>query len=164
MPIDGSPDLVEQEYVDDTMIFCQYDSNTLDRLQSTLSVFCCASGALINWHNSSGFVVGVDDVCTWGEHQGFTWVASGQTRRYLGFHVGLEISPRQQFEPVLASIRRKLCHWASMHLSLAGRALVVNQVLLATAWLTTSCWTLYPQALSRLRRLVRNFFRWYSRY
>ncbi|MCO5566867.1 hypothetical protein L7F22_020550 [Adiantum nelumboides] len=36
MPIDGSPDLVVQEYVDDTMIFCQYDSDTLDRLQSTL--------------------------------------------------------------------------------------------------------------------------------
>ncbi|MCO5580780.1 hypothetical protein L7F22_034651 [Adiantum nelumboides] len=44
-----------------------------------------------------------------------------------------------------------------MHLSLAGRASVVNQVLLATAWFTTSCWTLYPKALSRLRRLVRNF-------
>ncbi|MCO5581793.1 hypothetical protein L7F22_035682 [Adiantum nelumboides] len=44
-----------------------------------------------------------------------------------------------------------------MHLSLAGRTLGVNQVLLATAWFTTSCWTLYSQALSRLRRLVRNF-------
>ncbi|MCO5609834.1 hypothetical protein L7F22_064066 [Adiantum nelumboides] len=157
MPIDGSPDLVEQEYVDDTMIFCQYDSDFLDRLKSTLSVFCCASGSLINWHKSSGFVNGVDDVCTWGKHQGFTWVALGQTCRYLGFHVGMEVSLWQQFEPVLASIRRKLCHWASMHLSLAGRALVVNQVLLATAWFTTSCWTLYPQALSRLRCLVRNF-------
>ncbi|MCO5597441.1 hypothetical protein L7F22_051519 [Adiantum nelumboides] len=157
MPVDASPDLVEQEYVDDTMIFCQYDSDTLDRLQFTLSVFCCASGSLINWHKSSGFVVGVDDVCTWGDQQGFTWVAPGQTCRYLGFHVGLDVSPRQQFEPVLASIRRKLYHWASMHLSLTGRALVVNQVLLATAWFTTSCWTLYPQALSRLRRLVRNF-------
>ncbi|MCO5559153.1 hypothetical protein L7F22_012746 [Adiantum nelumboides] len=115
------------------------------------------NGSLINWHKSSGFVVGVDKVCTWGEHQGFTWVGPGQTCRYLGFHVGLEVSPRQQFELVLASIQRKLCHWASMHLSLAGRALVVNQVLLATAWFTTSCWTLYPQALSRLRRLVCNF-------
>ncbi|MCO5558694.1 hypothetical protein L7F22_012280 [Adiantum nelumboides] len=124
MPIDASPDLVEQEYVDDTMIFCH--------------------GSLINWHKSSGLVVGVDDVCTWGEHQGFTWVALGQTCRYLGFRAGLDVSPRQQFEPVLASIRRKLCHWASMYLSLAGRALVVNQVLLATAWFTTSCWTLYP--------------------
>ncbi|MCO5613084.1 hypothetical protein L7F22_067358 [Adiantum nelumboides] len=41
MPIDGSPDLVEQEYVDDTMIFCQYDSDTLDRLQSTLCFLLC---------------------------------------------------------------------------------------------------------------------------
>ncbi|MCO5560715.1 hypothetical protein L7F22_014333 [Adiantum nelumboides] len=79
------------------------------------SVFCCASGSLINWHKSSGFLVGVDDVCTWGEHQGFTWVAPGQPCRYLGFHVGLEVSPRQQFEPVLASIRRKICHWAILH-------------------------------------------------
>ncbi|MCO5610320.1 hypothetical protein L7F22_064556 [Adiantum nelumboides] len=30
MPVDASPDLVEQEYVDDTMIFCQHDSDTLD--------------------------------------------------------------------------------------------------------------------------------------
>ncbi|MCO5600520.1 hypothetical protein L7F22_054633 [Adiantum nelumboides] len=47
MPIDGFLDLAEQEYVDDTMIFCQYESDTLDRLQSSLSVFCCVSGSLI---------------------------------------------------------------------------------------------------------------------
>ncbi|MCO5598489.1 hypothetical protein L7F22_052586 [Adiantum nelumboides] len=126
MPIDGAHDLLEQEFVDDAMIFCQYVSDTLERLQSTLFVVCCASGSLINWHKSSGFVIGVDDVCRWGEHQGFTWVALGLTCRYLGFYVGLE-------------------------------GLVVNQVLLATTWFTTSCWTLYPRALSRVRRLVRNF-------
>ncbi|MCO5581581.1 hypothetical protein L7F22_035469 [Adiantum nelumboides] len=88
MPIDGSPDLVEQEYVDEIMIFCQYDSDTLDRLHSTLYVFCCASGSLINWQKSSGLVVGVDDVCTRGEHQGFTWVSPRQICRYLGFSCG----------------------------------------------------------------------------
>ncbi|MCO5569762.1 hypothetical protein L7F22_023477 [Adiantum nelumboides] len=36
MPIDGYPDLVEQEYVDDTMISSQYESDTLDTFQSTL--------------------------------------------------------------------------------------------------------------------------------
>ncbi|MCO5575683.1 hypothetical protein L7F22_029487 [Adiantum nelumboides] len=41
MLIDGFPDLVEQEYVDDTMIFCHYDSDTLDRLQSTLCFLLC---------------------------------------------------------------------------------------------------------------------------
>ncbi|MCO5600623.1 hypothetical protein L7F22_054738 [Adiantum nelumboides] len=41
MHVDASPNLVEQEYVDDTMIFCQYDSDTLDRLQSTLCFLLC---------------------------------------------------------------------------------------------------------------------------
>ncbi|MCO5608978.1 hypothetical protein L7F22_063197 [Adiantum nelumboides] len=61
MPVDGSPDLQEQVYVDDTMLFCQYAPDTLDRRQSTLSGFSCASGSLINWHKSSGFVAGLDN-------------------------------------------------------------------------------------------------------
>ncbi|MCO5602610.1 hypothetical protein L7F22_056744 [Adiantum nelumboides] len=54
MPVDGYCDLLEQEYVDDTMLFSQYAPDTLDRLQSALSVFGCVSGSLINWHKSSG--------------------------------------------------------------------------------------------------------------
>ncbi|MCO5589318.1 hypothetical protein L7F22_043284 [Adiantum nelumboides] len=47
MPIEGSPDLLEQEYVDDTMLFCQYGPDILDSLRSALFAFCCASGSLI---------------------------------------------------------------------------------------------------------------------
>ena len=68
------------------------------------------------------------------------------------------MTPAQQFTPVLDSIRRKLSHWSGCHLSLAGRrALVVNQVLLATAWYIASCWMLHPGVIARLRRLVRNY-------
>ncbi|MCO5614189.1 hypothetical protein L7F22_068470 [Adiantum nelumboides] len=84
MPIDRPPDLLEQEYVDDTMLFCQYVPDTLDRLKSALSLFCCASRFLINWDKSSGFVVGLDDVCQWEKQQGLTWLALGQTSRYVG--------------------------------------------------------------------------------
>ncbi|MCO5597351.1 hypothetical protein L7F22_051427 [Adiantum nelumboides] len=38
MLVDGSPDHMEQEYVEDTMLICKYEPYTLDRLQSTLSV------------------------------------------------------------------------------------------------------------------------------
>lgn len=44
-----------------------------------------------------------------------------------------------------------------MHLSLADRALVVNQVLLATAWYIASCWMLHPTVMSHLKRLKHNF-------
>ncbi|MCO5570946.1 hypothetical protein L7F22_024676 [Adiantum nelumboides] len=48
--------------------------------------------------------------------------------------VGLDVTPEQQFSPDMQSMRRKLCYWSSQHLSLAGRALVANQVLLASVW------------------------------
>ena len=66
-------------------------------------------------------------------------------------------SLQQQFEPVLHCIRRKLCHWSSRHLSLAGRALVANQVILASVWYIASCWMLHTGIMHQLRRLVRNF-------
>ncbi|MCO5591744.1 hypothetical protein L7F22_045736 [Adiantum nelumboides] len=83
MPV--SPDLLEQEYVNDTMLFYQYAPDTLDSLQSALLVFCCASGSLINWHKSSGFVVGLGDICRWVERQGFIWLDPSQKWRYLNF-------------------------------------------------------------------------------
>eukprot|EP00250_Pteridium_aquilinum_P031185 c4320_g1_i1 orf=275-559(+) len=71
------------------------------------------------WNESFGFLVGVDVTCTWGTEFGFAWLHPGQTRKYLGFQVGPETTPAQQFAPVLASIRRKLSHWSAAHLSLA---------------------------------------------
>lgn len=78
----------------------------------------------------------------------------GQSCRYLGFQIGIDISPTQQFALVLASIRKKLTH---AHLSLVGRALVVNHVLFATTWYTVSCWMLHSKVLSQLRRPLHNF-------
>ena len=89
--------------------------------------------------------------------EGFTWLRPGQTCRYLGFQVGLDITPQQQFAPVLQSLRRKLCHWSSQHLSLAGWVLVANQVLLGSVWYIASCWMLHRGVMRQVRRLIRNF-------
>ena len=70
----------------------------------------------------------------------FQWIPPGTSVRYLGCHVGLELSAEQQIAPLLLSIRRKLVFWSSARLSLAGRVVVANQVLLATMWYITSCW------------------------
>ena len=55
--IDGSRDLLDQEYVDDTLLFCDFAPHALDSLRIGISIFCCGSGARINWHKSLGFVV-----------------------------------------------------------------------------------------------------------
>ena len=140
-----------------TLLLTEFSAANLDRVRGLIDRFCIASGARGNWNKSSGIPIGTNAHCDWGVADGFTWLQPGQTCRYLGFQIGLDVTPEQQFAPVLVSIRKKLCHWSSCHLSLAGRALVVNQVLLATAWYIASCWMLHPGVISRLRRLVRNY-------
>ena len=135
----------------------EFSEDTLDRVRGLIDRFRFASGARVNWHKSSCILFGTDALTDWGLADGFTWLQPGETCRYLGFQIGLDVSLAQQFTPVLDSIRRKLTHWSSCHLSLAGRALVVNQVLLATAWYIASCWMLHPGVISRLRHLVRNY-------
>ena len=101
LPLPGERDLVDQEYTDDTLLMVRYAIAILDATRSVLDVYCLASGARINWHKSYGMLVGSEDQLTWGVTEGFTWLRPGQTCRYLGFQVGLDITPQQQFAPVL---------------------------------------------------------------
>ncbi|MCO5571416.1 hypothetical protein L7F22_025156 [Adiantum nelumboides] len=153
MPVADEPDLIDQEYADDTLLFLHYFPAVLDTSHYALEVFCVANGARVNWNKSYGILAGSDDVPTWGPGD-FTWLGLRESCRYLGFQVGLDVTPEQQLSPLMQSMRRKLCYWSSQHLSLAGRALVANQALLASAWYVASCWTLHGGVM---RQLIRNF-------
>ncbi|MCO5552900.1 hypothetical protein L7F22_006419 [Adiantum nelumboides] len=121
MPVDDEPDLIDQEYADDTLLFLHHSHDVLDTIQYALEVFCVASGARINWDKSYGILAGSDDVPHWGP-SGFTWLRPGETCRYLGFQVGMDVTPEQHFSPIMQSMRKKLSYWSTQHLSLAGRA------------------------------------------
>ncbi|MCO5593425.1 hypothetical protein L7F22_047439 [Adiantum nelumboides] len=128
MPVSDELELIDQEYADDALLFLHYTPDVLDIIRYALEMFCVASGARINWDKSYGILAGSHDVPTWGLTD-FTWLRPVETCRYLGFQVGLDVSPEQQFSPVMQSMRRKLCYWSTRHLSMAGRALVANFLL-----------------------------------
>ena len=78
--------------------------------------------------------------------------------RYLGCHIGLDLLAEQQVAPLLLSIRWKLLFWSSARLSLVGRVVVANQVLLATMWYITSYWMFSRSCIGQIqRRLIQNF-------
>lgn len=96
-----------------TLCFICLIQRILWTLRDALDVFCLASGARINWAaKSTGFTVGVEDTSAWGQDVGFTWMLPGHSCRYLGSlnQIGIGILSAQQFDPVLSSIRGKLCH------------------------------------------------------
>ena len=132
------------------------------RAERAIETFCTASGARINWRKTVGFWISDSPTPQWMPDSGFRWVPPGTPVRYLGCQVGLELAPEQQIAPLLLSIRRKILFWSSARLSLAGRVVVANQVLLATMWYITSCWVFSSSCISQIQRLIRNFL-WSSR-
>ena len=71
--------------------------------------------------------------------------------------IGFQIALEARFEAVLNALRKKLTFWATTHLSLTERVLIVNQVLLASIWYVASCWYLQVHTINKVKELVRNY-------
>ena len=88
-----------------------------------------------------GFIIEVD-TCTWVGHPSLgRWHRlSLDSERHL--HQVFRFSSVWVFVPgpVLESIRKKLTYCYTARISLAGKALELNHVLLATMWYVASCW------------------------
>ena len=150
-------DLLDAEFADDTGLFLHGQEANLIREEEALQTFGGASGSLINWYKSVAFWISETPTPSWMPDPRFRWIPPGTAVRYLGCQVGPDLSPEQQIAPLLLSIRKKLLFWSSARLSLAGRIVVTNQVLLATMWYITSCWIFSSSCISQVQRLIRNF-------
>ncbi|MCO5568565.1 hypothetical protein L7F22_022264 [Adiantum nelumboides] len=116
MPVADEPNLIDQEYADDTLLFLHYSPDVLDTIR-------------LHWRYSVSPVV---------------HASTGTS-----LMVGLDATSAQQFSPVMLVV---------LSASIFGcRALVANQVLLASAWYVASCWTLHGGVMRQLRRLIRIF-------
>ncbi len=58
---------------------------------------------------------------------------------------------------MMLTLKGKLINWSMNKLSLAGRILVLNQVLLASIWYLAACWNPDPKMCDQIRRFIRNF-------
>ena len=158
LPIQGyAATAIDSEFADDTALYISAEKENLLNLQQAVTNFCDASGALINWDKSMGFWVAStsppQDVPT----PGFSWVPRGKAVRYLGCQVGLDLSAEDMVAPLLLRVRNKLLYWDTTNLSLPGRVVVANSVLLASIWYVASTWLFSRSIILKLQRLVRNF-------
>jgi len=58
---------------------------------------------------------------------------------------------------MMLALKSKLINWSNNKLSLTGRIMVANQVLLASIWYLAACWNPDPRMCSQARGLIRNF-------
>jgi hypothetical protein len=57
----------------------------------------------------------------------------------------------------MLTLKGKMIASGNCNLSLAGRILVANQVLLSSLWYLASCWNPNPKMCNQIRGVVRNF-------
>jgi len=87
---------------------------------------------------------------------GLKWVSEGEGTQYLGIQVGSHLPPEANFNKMILAFKSKLINW-NHNLSLAGRILVANQVLLASMWYLVTCWNPNPRMCAQVRVVIRNF-------
>ena len=112
----------------------------------------------INWDKSCAYWY---DKCThkpeWLAGYNWRWAEEGDLSKLLGTPFGLNLNVSDVDHFVYSIVFRKLAYWSTMKLSLAGRALICNHVLLSTLWFFISVWGGSNKILNKIRGVIRNY-------
>ena len=146
------------QYADDTSFIVRADQDSVSTLVSILQSFSLASGLLINWAKSGAYWEGRNRLRpAWAQNYGWTWEPKGRISKLLGSPFGLSITTADIDQFLLGKLRKKLTYWTSTKLSLAGRRLIVNQVLMSTLWYFIGVWAGSRKVIKQSQALLRNY-------
>jgi hypothetical protein len=124
---------MSQMFVDDTALFLVGNKNNLDNIKQTLDRFVVVSKAKLNIQKSIALWISTKErTWSWGESKGLKWLMKGTATNYLSFHFGWAISKEEKDNQLLNQIKRYIIDLGCRKLSLAGRILIANQVVLAS--------------------------------
>lgn len=150
--------ITNQMFADDTLLFLDGTKDNLDRTLTVIERFGAASGAKLNLHKSVAiWLAPTERTWQWGESAGLKWLRPGEVTRYLGFPFGYRIPQQEKDGRMLSQLRKHLFKWSNQKLSLVGRIMIANQVVLSSIWYLASCTDLSGKALKLARALVRNY-------
>ena len=150
--------ITNQMFADDTLLFLDGTPENLDRALTVINKFGGASRAKLNLHKSVGiWIATVERTWTWGEEAGLKWLKPGEVTKYLGYPFGLHIPQKEKDGKMLSQIRKHLHKWSAHPLSLAGRIMISNQVILSSIWYFASCTDFTGKALKTAKATVGNY-------
>ncbi|CAM4629055.1 unnamed protein product [Lepidochelys olivacea] len=152
--------LVLSAYANDVLLVVQ-DPGDLARVEACQAIYSAASSARVNWVKISGLAVG-----DWRQVgslppalQTIRWSAGPLL--YLGVYLSAtHPSPPENWQNLEGGVIERIRKWTRLLrcLSLRGRALVLNQLVLSTLWYRLNTLAPAPGFLTHLRRLILEFF------
>jgi hypothetical protein len=155
------PDDVGQQvilqYADDTNFTLLGIQENLENAIMLLELFYLASGLLINWTKSVAYWLSQEPPPIWLQVTRCQWAIEHRLSKLLGTPFGIELSTQDIDDFLYNKIRRKLTYWTTIHLSLVGRVLIVNTVLLSSLWYFIMIWVGSLAIVRKIRGTLRDF-------
>ena len=150
--------ITNQMFADDTLLLLEGTPKNMDTALAVINKFSEASGAKLNLHKSVGvWIAQTERLWTWGEEAGMKWLQPGEVTRYLGYPFGNQLTQHEKDNKMLGQVRKHLQRWAGNRLSVAGRIMIANQVILSSIWYFASCMDFSNQAINLVKATVRNY-------
>ncbi|XP_062089542.1 uncharacterized protein LOC133796077 [Humulus lupulus] len=149
--------LVNLCFADDLVIFCKGISNSVQIMRDSFTEFCKASGLSANLQKSQVYFGGLDDRETHQLLERLRFTEGNFPLKYLGVPLRTTKWKAGDCAIIITKIQQKLHTWASRHLSFAGRAQLVNTVLLSLRSFWMSIFMLPKSVTKEIDHLCRNF-------
>ena len=85
------------------------------------------------------------------------WATTSDLSKLLGTPVGLHLELQNVDQFIVDIVKAKLKYQSSTHLSLVGRALDVNHVLMSSLCYFIAVWASLKKVLVKIKALLRNY-------
>jgi hypothetical protein len=141
------------QYCDDTTVFVGHDQD-FDRLNVILQSFQRASGLKINKDKSVGLFLGPWKTRT-DQPMDITWTSN--SIKILGIHFSKKDFGSRNWTEVIAKLKKTITMWRHRHLTIFGRALVLNSLILSQIWYVSSVVHMPKHIEQEINRIVFDF-------
>ncbi|GBG63278.1 hypothetical protein CBR_g37364 [Chara braunii] len=155
LPLGAGRECRAKALADDLFLISENSVFSLAAVKAVLQEYSLVSEAQVNW-NKSAYILPKDfsRVVEWGMHR----VDSTEGERFLGVLISLEVMSTAQGAVIQHRIAAKLKGWGSAwHLSLFGRALVINSALFSLFWFVARVREIPRPVILEIKRLASRF-------
>jgi hypothetical protein len=145
------------QYADDTTYSLAGVERNIHTITSLLTCFGQATGLVYNPCKSVTYWFGEGIPPAWLQVFGCQVAVENQLSKLLGTPFGQSLSMTDISDILHHKITKKLSYWGRQFLSLAGRRLIVNSILLSTLWFFIQLWVGSDSVLKKIHTSLQEF-------
>lgn len=133
--------LTHLSFADDILVFSDGNSRSIESILEVFNTFAAISGLLMSVEKSTIFCAGVDDEARQGIQAQYGLAVGVLPVRYLGLPLLTKRMGKNDYQPLIEKIKKRISLWTNRFLSMAGRLQLIKSVLMSITnfWMSSFC-------------------------